>query len=712
MENENKTLKLCFGIHNHQPVGNFGWVLEDAAEKCYLPFLDVLKDFPSIRVSIHTSGPLLDWIEENKPEYVETLASLVEKKQVEILGGGYYEPILTMLPRDDALEQLALMKDWAKKRLGANIRGIWLTERIWEPSLPLLLSEAEVDFTICDTTHFQWAGLMPDQIKGYFITEKLGATTTVFPIDRKLRYTIPFHDPEDTRDILLKFAKEDPGRIITYADDGEKFGVWPGTYNLVFEREWLRRFFTELSNYQDLIRFSHFSEIMDTKPPQGRVMLPTASYLEMTQWALPSTAGYNLEKLTKDIKGGPDWDRFEPFLRGGFWDNFLVKYPESNRIHKKMLRVSEKVSSIDKRKKKIKAKAKAALFRGQCNCAYWHGLFGGLYLNYLRDALTRNLIMAENIADNANFGKNHLALQITDFDCDGFDQAVLENDFYNVVISPANGASVSILDLRKFNHSITNVLTRRPEAYHEAVRNLAAKEDENKVVSIHDIALAKEEGLAELLIFDNWDRQSFQDHFFDVDLDINQFSKSLYPKHNDFIDKPFELKEKSLNDKAEISYERKGIIYDGDKERELSVTKKFTLKKDKPLLKVSYTFTAGRHPINTLWACESNFTLLTKEADDRKLVVDGKSYSFAETLSFESAKGFSLIDQWQNFDFTFVTDNPGKLWTFPVETVNQSEGGFERTYQGTSFTLLTNLNIEPGNFCTINFSIEVKEVNS
>jgi len=141
---EKNNVRLVFGIHNHQPVGNFGWVFEECFEKSYAPFLDVLSDFPQIKISMHLSGPLIEWIEANRSEYLDKLGSLVSSGQVEILGGGFYEPILTIIPYDDALGQIEMMKLWAHKRLGANVRGIWLTERIWDPSMPALLSDAEI----------------------------------------------------------------------------------------------------------------------------------------------------------------------------------------------------------------------------------------------------------------------------------------------------------------------------------------------------------------------------------------------------------------------------------------------------------------------------------------------------------------------------------------------------------------------------------------
>ena len=69
-----KKIQFIFGVHLHQPVGNFDWVFEDAFQKSYLPFLNVLNRYPNISLVIHVSGPLLEWLEKNHPEYLDELA--------------------------------------------------------------------------------------------------------------------------------------------------------------------------------------------------------------------------------------------------------------------------------------------------------------------------------------------------------------------------------------------------------------------------------------------------------------------------------------------------------------------------------------------------------------------------------------------------------------------------------------------------------------
>ena len=80
---------LVLGLHNHQPVGNFEHVFEEAYEKAYRPFLEVLSGFPDIPFALHNSGVLWNWLGDNHPEYLELVAGMVERGQVEVVSGGY-----------------------------------------------------------------------------------------------------------------------------------------------------------------------------------------------------------------------------------------------------------------------------------------------------------------------------------------------------------------------------------------------------------------------------------------------------------------------------------------------------------------------------------------------------------------------------------------------------------------------------------------------
>ncbi|MGZ3539375.1 MAG: glycoside hydrolase family 38 N-terminal domain-containing protein [Thermodesulfobacteriota bacterium] len=148
-------MAFLFCIHNHQPVGNFLHILEDAYEKAYVPFIEVLKRYPFMKISIHYTGILWDFLRDHHPEFLQTLRELVEKNQLEMMTGGYYEPILAVLPDADKVGQIKRLTRTIEKEMGMTPQGMWLAERVWEPHLPKCLREAGVEYIAIDDYHFQ-----------------------------------------------------------------------------------------------------------------------------------------------------------------------------------------------------------------------------------------------------------------------------------------------------------------------------------------------------------------------------------------------------------------------------------------------------------------------------------------------------------------------------------------------------------------------------
>ncbi|HSQ15996.1 MAG TPA: hypothetical protein VLQ94_06800, partial [Candidatus Binatia bacterium] len=191
-----RSLLMC--LHNHQPVGNFDYVIESAARDAYLPFLRTLADFPSVKVTIHFSGFLLRWLDERSPDTFSLLKLLSDRGQAELLGGGMYEPILALLPERDRLGQIEALAAEVKRLFGKAPEGIWLAERVWEPDLPATLFAAGVKYLPVDDYHFVRAGCPPGELDGVYLTEYNGATVRVFPGSERLRYLIPFGDVGET----------------------------------------------------------------------------------------------------------------------------------------------------------------------------------------------------------------------------------------------------------------------------------------------------------------------------------------------------------------------------------------------------------------------------------------------------------------------------------------------------------------------------------
>ncbi|MGE5299753.1 MAG: alpha-amylase, partial [Acidobacteriota bacterium] len=223
-------LHLILAFHNHQPVGNFDHVLEDCYRKSYLPFLETLLDHPALKIVLHYSGHLLAWMQERHSEAIDIIRTLVEKGRVEILSGGLYEPILPVLPEKDRVLQVSEMSKFVRKSLGYTPKGMWLAERVWEPQMPRFIAKAGMAYVPIDDYHFKLTGLEDDQLLGYYLTEDEGSEICVFPGSEKLRYYIPYRTVDDNLSYFREVADRGGDPLLTMADDGEKFGVWPKTY--------------------------------------------------------------------------------------------------------------------------------------------------------------------------------------------------------------------------------------------------------------------------------------------------------------------------------------------------------------------------------------------------------------------------------------------------------------------------------------------------
>ena len=167
------------------------------------------------------------------------------------MGGPFYEPILGCIPPGDRVGQIKLYKEYLQNLFKTNVRGMWVPERVWEQAFAGDITEAGLEYTMLDDSHFRNAGFQEDQLDGYFLTEQNGRLLKIFPDSEPLRYCIPFADVEKSIEHLKMIAERSPGAVVLFGDDGEKFGSWPGTHKHVYEEGWLRRFFDALMENND-----------------------------------------------------------------------------------------------------------------------------------------------------------------------------------------------------------------------------------------------------------------------------------------------------------------------------------------------------------------------------------------------------------------------------------------------------------------------------
>lgn len=672
-------LRLIFALHNHQPVGNFDGVFESAYRESYAPFLDVMEDYPDIPFVLHTSGPLMEWLAENRPDYVARVRAMAQEGRVEILGGGFYEPILTMIPYRDRVGQVRDYAAYLTDLFETKVRGMWVPERVWEQHLVSALVEAGVEYTVLDDAHFQRAGLHDEQLFGYYLTEDDGRLLKVFPSSERLRYLVPFHEPHESYEYLRRLAHDRPGATVVCADDGEKFGSWPETFDHVFTRGWLRRFCDMIRGNREWLLPTTFAEAVDSTLPLGKIYLPDGSYREMTEWALPSSKLIELKHAQKQSEGHAAAERLKPFVRaGGFWRNFKARYAESDEMYARMLDVSHRLARAEANPEAdpdYLEVGRQELYRGQCNCPYWHGSFGGLYLPHLRNAIYEHLIAAHNALDDAE-GRTgpRVSLDVADFNLDARKEVRLENERFVAFVRPATGGHLYELDVR---HALTNVLStldRRPEPYHGAIAasaGLAAMGDGPEFTP--ERVVFKHEGLGRRLVYDLHPRKALVDHFLPLDVTLDDLTACRDIERGDFVLGTYLSKFIRTEARVSLSMERTGRA-DGHLVR---VHKTIELAADSPTLEIVYALDDLPEGVAVHFAVEINLAGMAGHADNRYYSdPDGSRLGLLDArLDLHDQHGVSLTDEWLDLDLSLAWSKPAGLWCYPIETVSQSEGG-------------------------------------
>ena len=614
-------------------MGNFDHVLEQHVQDVYRPLIEHMRDREFLPIALHMSGPLLEWLEAHESAYLDLIGQLAADGRVELLSSGFYEPVLAALPRQDRLEQLEWMREAIQRRFGVAPAGLWLTERVWEPDLAADLATAGVRFALVDDRHFLVNGFERDALHAPFWTESDGKRLALFPIDERLRYLVPFQPPAATA-AYLRELRAAGRQLAVLVDDGEKFGGWPGTKEWVYERGWLTQFLDAMGDLRASgeMELSTLTAALREVPSGGIAYLSTGSYREMEAWSLPPRAASRLAALERDVGAervaGPDG----ALIRGAHWKNFFVKYPESNRMHKK----AQALSALC-RARGNPAGPRRAIGRAECNDAYWHGVFGGLYMPHLRSAIWRNLAAAER---DLRVGEP-LAAELLDLDGDGFEELWIHSGKFSALVSPRRGGAIEEYTLFETEINYANALTRRREAYHELATGPAPEADGSHehgsgTPSIHDIE--KGVRLEQLPPVDADERAMFVDRVLPGLLPLEAYSRGEYAPVASWARIPLAAHVHQMGDTVEVECRPSG-----DAQGLIEKRLRFAASGE---IAVIYRWDPSAFPAGAVFAPE---------------------ISLAHPLELR---------------YTPAAD----VWSFPIATVSKSERGLDETVQGQSLT--------------------------
>ncbi|MBE3064296.1 MAG: DUF1926 domain-containing protein [Spirochaetes bacterium] len=650
-----KRLRLLFGTHNHLPLGQDNAETERTYQAAWKPLLAQLYGHPDFCATLHYSGLLLEWLDEHHPEFVTLLAEMVKRGQVEILGGGYYDPILPMIPTNDKLGQLEKMTTYLRVRFETRPRGCWLAENVWEPSLAFVLRASGLDYTFLDESQFRRAGAGDPECLRPAIAEDQGKIVSVFPIALGLASSV--RDPERFLAVLEGLAGQDPAAVATVLIDGARLELAEGGLDA------LLRLLGEAAEWLQPVTPTRY---LRDSPPTEKLYIPSSASAEMTEWALPSEARSLFREARRRERDPGGMGRL---LSGGHFRQFLTRYPEAGLMYAKMMYTHVLVNQVrgDRYKKRA---AQNELWRGQCHYAYWHGARGGIYSNPLRKAVYRSLIEAEKITRATEiFAPSILS---ADYDMDNCTEYLYQGSELNAYIH-TRGGSLFELD---FLPASTNYLDSMSQRDGEARER-------------------------------SFSRKAFLDHFLPEACTLEAFDTGRSAEVGDFVAGLYEVVElnRSL---PEVLLRRMGSVRAPDGlAQPVQIDKRYVFRPRS--IDVYYEISnRGARPLAAVFGAEMNVSLGARSPESGRIFIldeDRKSEIGLERTELEGVKGLLVRDVMNEVSITLSSVKAFRFWSLPIETLSRCPEGEERIFQSYCFVGQWPISLAPGETWQNHFSV-------
>ena len=656
-------INLVFGTNNAITTGTPDEEIETLYQRAFKPFLTTLYTFPDIALTLHYSGVLLEWFQDRHPEIIMLLNEMIKRGQIELLGGTYYETVLPMIPSSDRTAQIELLTTLIRRRFGKRPRGAWVTELIWEPSMPSSLNRSGMEYVFLEDSHFIDAGLRENELLEPVFTEDQGKMLLVFPVSAEVKL-FPFTaNPSRAVERIAGFASDEGRRVISVISDGEYFGHWKETGEILYKDGWLAGFLEALRTEKGTINTTHPGHYRQRDREYAKHYFSCTSYEEMMSWSLPTERAHELEKL----KSGRLSRNNRAYLKGGYFRHFLSKYPESNLMYAKMIHTYVLVNQVrgDKYRKKA---AREELWKGENHSAYWHGKRSGVYRNESRKAVYSALIAAEKTSRQRGVFKSHVSVE--DFDSDGMNEYLFHGNELNMYVH-RKGGMVFELDYMTNPWNYMDTFTRQSESYDDLL-------DTRRIV-------------------DMYPRKSFMDHFFSSTEKISDFENMTYSELGGFLLQPYDGKE-CRKEHLDLTLSARADVRIGSKTFPVLLEKRYRMKRNS--ISVDYTIkneSSDRFSVSFAPELNLSFACVNDSVLSLSIQRAGKA---ARTVSHgitsdTGVSGFAAKDGKNSVTIEGGWDKECDLWILPVDALWRDEEGNHAEYQSTCLLPVWPLTLSP-----------------
>lgn len=711
---------LGLHVHNTQPAGTTGDAFRRACERAYWPLLELLDEFQSLRVSMHWSGQLLEWMDLHAPAWLDRLIALAASGRIEIIGGLHGGGVLPALPERDAVGQVQVMQRWWREHGDIRPRGAWLPYCAWDPSAARVFARLGIHFTLLEDAQFS----PPVSGDGYYVTEREGSAIALFAIDGRISRMFPSAPPKKIIEALAGLSRQGR-RSVVVSVAGEAFGAAidaSSTRNFNARTGWVRRMFTELVEASPWLKMVSMATMIDKMRPTGSAWPQPSASLPVAAAGL-GAIGSDFGRLVLDTRRGEDpaLVRAAPYLRAPNWDQVLASFPEVNRLHKRMLRASTQVYKL---KSTLRGgapgqdggalaaaldEATAALYRGQAGAAYVFGTEIGAADGAIRAEAYRNLARAEFAIATVSADVNRLAVEQIDYDCDGKREVVVRTPHMCAFISPAVGGSLVELDAWRLPGNLVNVRGRLPEAHHQYVQrgeDLPAlvlppdpahleitdedADDPHTADELERPPRLSEPDLPGRLFYDRHPRGVFIDHFLGPEATLENLVKGRFPETGDFAGTDYQLvKVEDDTSICTITMARDGNVTEGAALRLVRVVKRIGFGKDLPVVDARYEVRNRYHePIRTRFAVQIDLNLDSARHEETFLeTAGGRRIALDAPGEVEETTEISLCDVRRGWKVSLSLATAARVWHYPIENVGIGPRGVQTYFNGTAIFL-------------------------
>jgi len=415
-----KVLNLCISLTVNTTVLSTASSMEQQYQAIFKKLISYLYKTPDFKITFSFSGPQLEWFEKKHPEFIAILKELISRKQVEIMGGGYYNPVFPLLSPIDRTGQIELLTSELRRLTGKRPRGMSILSSVWDRTLIPCFQNCGMEWVQLDSS------IIPSQNRNFLaqIVSDQGKTIKILSAYRNLEQVA---DKEISADSYINSLFKQ----IEKSTKNDQYNYYTQERVICVNVE------TESAEY--LVKHGWFEELFKTieKNYKGKVKLnlPT-EYLKNAQEFVPSfiSAGIRDDIAKWSIipyEAVENKSNFPLTI-----NNFLLTYSRCHALYNRELYISMLITNCHGDKARKQA-ARQSLWKAQTGDALICSPDGVFANNALRQSAYKNLSDAEKFIREATDFKE--CVTSFDYNADGHNEYICMMEKYTACISPRAG---------------------------------------------------------------------------------------------------------------------------------------------------------------------------------------------------------------------------------------------------------------------------------